>query len=82
MKSHDLSEEMCQGLPNTYIGSGDGCIEGDVNDPAMGKLVSYGTSSTHFWFVIPMQSSSAASFRAVIEAIGAVLATVNGYVNP
>jgi hypothetical protein len=74
-------EEIRKELPNTYIWAGDGCIEGNSDDPIMGKAVSYGVSSQRFWFVFPMQSSTAESFVAATEAMGAVLATSGGYVN-
>jgi hypothetical protein len=73
--------ELCAGLPNTYIWAGDGCIEGAAVDPVMGNAVSYGASAQRYWFVFPMQSSTAEAFAATTEAMGAVLATSGGYVN-
>ena len=42
-------DEIRTARPNTYIWAGDGCIEGQFDDPIMGKAVSYGTSSRRFW---------------------------------
>jgi len=74
-------DEIRKGLPNTYIWAGDGCIEGESDDPIMGKAVSYGTSSQRYWFVFPMHSSTGEAFVATTEAMGAVLVTSGGYVN-
>ncbi len=74
-------DEIRSGLPNTYIWAGDGCIEGQSDDPVMGKAVQYGSSSQRFWFVFPMQSSTGEAFAAATEAMGAVLVTSGGYVN-
>jgi hypothetical protein len=74
-------DEICTGLPNTYIWAGDGCIEGQADDPIMGKAVRYGTSSQRFWFVFPMQTSTLEAFVNATEAMGAVLVTSGGYVN-
>jgi hypothetical protein len=74
-------DEICTGLPNTYIWAGDGCIEGQSDDPVMGKAVSYGASSQRYWFVFPMQSSTVEAFVNASEAMGAVLVTSGGYIN-
>ena len=74
-------DEIRKELPNTYIWAGDGCIEGKLDDPLMGKAVSYGTSSQRYWFVFPMHSSTGEAFTATTEAMGAVLVTSGGYVN-
>jgi hypothetical protein len=74
-------EEMRRELPNTYLWAGDGCIEGRTDDPIMGRATSYGSSRERYWFVFPMQSSTAESFAAASEAMGAVLLTAGGYAN-
>lgn len=74
-------DELQKGLPSTYIWAGDGCIEGNSDDPVMRRAVSYGTSRQRYWFVFPMQSSSQDSFVATTEAMGAVLTTSGGYAN-
>jgi hypothetical protein len=74
-------DELCRNLPNTYVWAGDGCIEGNIDDPVMGKAVTYATGLHRYWFVFPMQSSTPQSFNAAREAMGAVLATTGGYVN-
>ena len=74
-------DEIRKALPNAYIWAGDGPIEGKTDDPIMGKEVTYGTSTQHYWFVFPMQSSTKASFEAAREAMGAVLVTSGGYAN-
>jgi pimeloyl-ACP methyl ester carboxylesterase len=74
-------DKIRRGLPNTYIWAGDGCIEGNADDPMMGKAVGYGESTERYWFVFPIQSTTAASFIAATEAMGAVLLTSGGYVN-
>lgn len=74
-------DEIRASLPNMYIWAGDGCIEGKSDDPTMGKAVSYGMGPERFWFVFPMHSSTAESFAASTEAMGAVLVTSGGYVN-
>lgn len=74
-------KEFHSALPNTYLWAGDGCIEGQMDDPLMGRAVSYGTSAQRYWFVFPMQSSGTEDFIAAREAMGAVLATTGGYVN-
>ena len=76
-----FADELCKELPNTYLWAGDGCIEGLADDPMMGKSVGYGTSPQRYWFVFPMQSSTAEAFATATEAMGAVLATCGGYVN-
>jgi hypothetical protein len=68
-------------LPTTYLWAGDGCIEGQADDPVMRKAVRYGTSSQRYWFVFPMQTSTPEAFAVATEAMGAVLATCGGYVN-
>lgn len=68
-------------LPNTYIWAGDGPIEGQADDPIMGKAVRYGTSKQRYWFVFPMQESTAEAFTSATEAMGAVLVTSGGYAN-
>jgi hypothetical protein len=69
-------------LPNMYVWAGDGPIEGEIQDPVMGKAVAYDSaSSQRYWFVFPMQSSTAEDFSAATGAMGAVLATSGGYVN-
>ncbi len=74
-------DEIQNELPNAYIWAGDGCIEGQSDDPLMGGAVSYGMSSQRYWFVFPMHSSSKEGFTGVVEAIGAVLITSGGYAN-
>jgi len=74
-------DEIRGGLPNTYIWAGDGCIEGHLEDPVMGRAVRYGTSAQRYWFVFPMQSSTPEAFATAAEAMGAVLVTSGGYVN-
>ncbi len=74
-------DEIQQALPTTYLWASDGCIDGQADDPVMGKAVQYGMSSQRFWFVFPMQSTTPAGFAAATEAMGAVLATSGGYVN-
>jgi hypothetical protein len=74
-------DEIRKELPKTYTWAGDGCIEGESDDPIMGKAVSYGASSQRYWFVFPMHSSTADGFVAATEAMGAVLVTSGGYVN-
>lgn len=74
-------DELNSGLPNTYIWAGDGPIEGSLDDPIMGRAVSYGTSRQRYWFVFPMQSSTKEAFSDSTEAMGAVLATSGGYAN-
>ncbi len=74
-------DEIRAGLPNAYIWAGDGPVEGKMDDPVMGKAVSYGSSSQRFWFVFPMQESTGEAFTAATEAMGAVLVTSGGYVN-
>jgi hypothetical protein len=74
-------DEIQESLPNMYIWAGDGCIEGEINDPIMGKSVSYDKSSRRYWFVFPMHSTTEKDFFAAIEAMGAVLVTSGGYVN-
>ncbi len=74
-------DELHAGLPNAYIWAGDGPIEGQSDDPIMRKAVTYGTSAERYWFVFPMQSSTAEAFTAATEAMGAVLATSGGYAN-
>jgi hypothetical protein len=73
--------EMRRELPTTYIWAGDGCIEGQSDDPLMGRAVSYGTSAQRYWFVFPMQTSTPEGFVAASEAMGAVLVTAGGYAN-
>jgi hypothetical protein len=51
-----FTDEICSRLPNTYIWAGDGCIEGQSDDPVMGNAVSYGASPQRYWFVSPMQT--------------------------
>lgn len=74
-------DDIQKALPTTYIWAGDGCIDGQADDPVMGKTVRYGTSSQRYWFVFPMHSSTPEGFAAATEAMGAVLATSGGYVN-
>ena len=74
-------DEIRAGLPNTYIWAGDGCIEGQLDDPVMGRAVRYGTSAQRYWFVFPMQSSTPEAFATAAEAMGAVLVTSGGFVN-
>jgi hypothetical protein len=74
-------EELRAGLPNTYLWAGDGPIEGQTDDPIMGKAVRFGTSSQRYWFVFPMQESTVEAFTTASEAMGAVLVTCGGYVN-
>jgi hypothetical protein len=74
-------DEIRQGLPNTYLWAGDGPIEGQADDPIMRHAASYGASSQHYWFVFPMQSTTAQAFEAAEEAMGAVLVTCGGYAN-
>ena len=74
-------DEIQEELPHTYLWAGDGCIEGESDDPIMGKAASYGASRQRYWFVFPMQSSTTESFVAATEAMGAVLLTSGGYVN-
>jgi hypothetical protein len=74
-------EEIRAGLPNTYLWAGDGCIDGKMDDPVMGKAVSYASGPQRYWFVFPMQATSAEAFTAATEAMGAVLVTSGGYVN-
>ncbi len=68
-------------LPSTYLWAGDGPIEGKTDDPIMRGAVNHGTSSERYWFVFPMQTSTAEAFQAASEAMGAVLATAGGYAN-
>jgi hypothetical protein len=74
-------DEIQKELPNTYIWAGDGCIEGNQDDPLMRKAVSYGTSSQRYWFVFPMQTVTEEGFVTATEAMGAILVTSGGYVN-
>jgi hypothetical protein len=74
-------DEIRKELPNTYIWAGDGCIEGESDDPIMGNAVSYGVSPQRYWFVFPMHLSTKEGFIAATEAMGAVLVTTGGYVN-
>jgi len=74
-------DEIRKGLPNTYIWAGDGCIEGESQDPIMGQAVSYATSSRRFWFVFPMRGSGKEDFATATEAVGAILTTSGGYIN-
>ena len=74
-------DDIQKALPTTYIWAGDGCIDGQADDPLMGKAVRVGTSSQRYWFVFPMQTTTPESFAAATEAMGAVLATSGGYVN-
>lgn len=74
-------DEIRKELPNTYLWAGDGCIEGQFDDPMMGKVGSYGVTPQRYWFVFPMQSTTVERFVAATEAMGAVLATSGGYVN-
>jgi hypothetical protein len=74
-------DDIQKALPTTYIWAGDGCIDGEADDPLMGKAVRVGTSSERYWFVFPIQTTTAESFAAATEAMGAVLATSGGYVN-
>ncbi len=76
-----LVEEIRRELPRTYLWAGDGCIEGQMDDPLIGRAVSYGTTSQRYWFVFPMQESTPEAFAAATEAMGAVLATSGGYAN-
>ncbi len=74
-------DELCTGLPNTYIWAGDGPIEGQEDDPVMGRAVRYAASDQRYWFVFPMQESTPQAFAGATEAMGAVLATSGGYAN-
>jgi hypothetical protein len=74
-------DEIRATLPHTYLWAGDGCIEGQLDDPVIGKMAGYGTSSQRYWFVFPMQSFTGGAFTAATEAMGAVLVTSGGYVN-
>jgi hypothetical protein len=66
-------------LPTTYIWSGDGYITGS---PQMGADLTYGRGQSRYWFTFPMQdASSAESFRANTEPMGAVLACCGAYLN-
>ncbi|MGA2489569.1 MAG: hypothetical protein ABSF99_05200 [Anaerolineales bacterium] len=76
-----FADEICAGLPNTYIWAGDGYIEGQADDPVMEKTVSYGASPQRYWFVFPMQTFTREAFVTATEAMGAVLVTCGGYVN-
>jgi hypothetical protein len=62
-------DEIREALPNTYIWAGDGCIEGQTDDPIMGKAVSSGVSAQRYWFIFPMQSSTVEGFVKATEAI-------------
>ena len=74
-------DELRLELPNTYLWAGDGCIEGQWDDPVMGRATRYGTSKERYWFVFPTQGSGAADFTFTVEAMGAVLVTSGGYAN-
>jgi predicted esterase len=72
-------KELKRELPTTYIWSADGYIGGSSQ---MGKDLVYGGNDGRYWFTFPMQdSASAESYRANIEAMGAVLACCGAYIN-
>ena len=74
-------EEMSKSLSHTYLWAGDGCIEGQHDDPVIGNTVSYAVGRQRYWFVFPMHGRSREDFVNETEAVGAILATSGGYAN-
>jgi len=70
---------LVEALPTTYIWAGDGVIS---TSPLMRQGLRYGNALERYWFTFPMQdASSAESFAANTEAMGATLSCAGAYVN-